>query len=294
MQRIVSYPFDDAMARRWCSADSSIGQENTMIETTVFAPSTIPHHKPVGRDVTTDPYRDAERRSSRQLSHDTGVNTDPTAWLRCMLDEIDHGMLLVGADAQIVYCNHAARLALDGQLALQMLGSSLRARQPQDVAPLYEALAGAQRGLRKLLTLGAGAQRLSVSLMPMPGLPVPGRAGSGALTLLVLSKQHFCQSLSVQAFARGANLTPAETRVLEMLCDGALPSEIAKHVGVAVCTVRSQIGSIRTKTGTGSIGDLVRQVSLLPPMLSALRMGAGTGMGMRMGVGVGVAKAHHA
>jgi DNA-binding NarL/FixJ family response regulator len=80
--------------------------------------------------------------------------------------------------------------------------------------------------------------------------------------------------------------------VLEMLCDGALPSEIAKHVGVAVCTVRSQIGSIRTKTGTGSIGDLVRQVSLLPPMLSALRMGAGTGTRMRMGVGV--AKAHHA
>jgi DNA-binding CsgD family transcriptional regulator len=61
-----------------------------------------------------------------------------------------------------------------------------------------------------------------------------------------------------------------------------LPSQIAKHVGVAVCTVRSQIGSIRTKTGTGSIGDLVRQVSLLPPMLSALRMG------------MGVANAHHA
>jgi DNA-binding CsgD family transcriptional regulator len=271
-----------------------------MIESTVFAPITIPHHKPVGRDTTSSHHHDAEQRSGRQLSHDISASTDPAAWLRCMLDEIDHGMLLVGADAQIVYCNHAARLALDGQLALQMLGSSLRARQPQDVAPLYEALAGAQRGLRKLLTLGAGAQRLSVSLMPMPGLTVPGRASSSALTLLVLSKQHFCQSLSVQAFARGANLTPAETRVLEMLCDGALPSEIAKHAGVAVCTVRSQIGSIRTKTGTGSIGDLVRQVSLLPPMLSALRMGvgmgAGTGMGtgMRKGVGAGVAKAHHA
>jgi DNA-binding CsgD family transcriptional regulator len=124
----------------------------------------------------------------------------------------------------------------------------------------------------------------------MPGLVVPGRAASGALTLLVLSKQHFCQSLSVQAFARGASLTPAETRVLEMLCDGAMPNEIAKQAGVAVCTVRSQIGSIRTKTGTASIGELVRQVSLLPPMLSALR----GGMGMSTGVGTGVANAHHA
>jgi DNA-binding CsgD family transcriptional regulator len=237
-----------------------------MIDATVFASSTV---SPASRDIPAAPYRGAERRSARQVDR----SADPAAWLRCMLDEIDHGMLLVSADAQIVYCNHAARLALDGQLALQMLGSTLRARQPQDVAPLYEALAGAQRGLRKLLTLGDGEQRLSVSLVPMPGLLVPGRAATGALTLLVLSKQHFCQSLSVQAFARGANLTPAETRVLEMLCDGAMPSDIAQQVGVAVCTVRSQIGSIRTKTGTGSIGELVRQVSLLPPMLSALRMG---------------------
>ncbi len=240
-----------------------------MIDAPVFAADVVNPTRPASRDVTRAPYRGAERRSARQLDR----SSDQATWLRCMLDEIDHGMLMVSADAQIVYCNHAARGALDGQLALQILGSSLRARQPQDVAPLYEALAGAQRGLRKLLTLGSGAQRLSVSLVPMPELSMPGRAGSSGLTLLVLSKQSFCQSLSVQAFARGSNLTPAETRVLEMLCEGALPNEIASHAGVAVCTVRSQIGSIRTKTGTGSIGELVRQVSLLPPMLSALRMG---------------------
>jgi DNA-binding CsgD family transcriptional regulator len=231
-----------------------------MSEATVFAPSTFTKMRPTSKDMV--------------------GSGDPAAWLRCMLDEIDHGMLLLGANAQVIYCNHAARLALDGQLALQLLGSTLRARQPQDVAPLYDALSGAQRGRRKLLTLGDGAQRLSVSLVPMPGFELPGHTATGSLTLLVLSKQHFCQTLSVQAFARGANLTPAETRVLEMLCDGALPNQIAKQAGVAVCTVRSQIGSIRTKTGTASIGELVRQVSLLPPMLSALRMGMGMGMGM--------------
>ena len=88
-----------------------------------------------------------------------------------MLDEIDYGMLLVSADAQVVYLNHTARLELDAQHPLQMLGSSLRAHRPQDVAPLYDALASAQRGLRKLVTLGADAHRVSVSVVPLPSAP---------------------------------------------------------------------------------------------------------------------------
>ena len=62
---------------------------------------------------------------------------------------------LVSADAQVLFLNHAARMELDGQHPLRLLGHSLGARRPQDVAPLYDALACAQRGLRKLVTLGA-------------------------------------------------------------------------------------------------------------------------------------------
>ena len=86
-----------------------------------------------------------------------------------MLDEIDYGMVLVSADAQVAYLNHAARLELDGEHPLQMLGSALRAQRPQDVAPLHDALASAQRGLRRLVMLGAGTQRVSISVVPLPG-----------------------------------------------------------------------------------------------------------------------------
>jgi hypothetical protein len=34
--------------------------------------------------------------------------------------------------------------------------------------------------------------------------------------------------------------------------------------------VRSQIGSIRTKTGANGIRELVRQVAVLPPLVNAL------------------------
>jgi DNA-binding CsgD family transcriptional regulator len=68
-------------------------------------------------------------------------------------------------------------------------------------------------------------------------------------------------------------LTPAETRVLELLCAGVRPTEIAGRAGVAVSTVRTQIGSIRAKTGAASIRELVRQVAVLPPLVGALRNG---------------------
>ena len=197
-------------------------------------------------------------------------------WLTRMLDEIDYGMLLVNAEAQVLYVNHAARHEMDEEHPLQLLGHALRAHRPQDVAPLYDALAAAQRGLRRLLTLGAGEHRVSVSVVPLPradGEPASD-AAVGKTTLLVLGKRQMCAQLSVQGFARCMTLTPTETRVLELLCNGVRPTEIATRQGVAVSTVRTQIGSIRAKTGAGSIRELVRQVALLPPLVGALRAGA--------------------
>ena len=196
-----------------------------------------------------------------------------------MLDEIDYGMLLVSADAQVLYLNHAARQELDGEHPLQLLGQTLRAQRPQDVAPLYDALAAAQRGLRKLVTLGGGRHRVSVSVVPLP--PQPGAPGADRCaddtppaTLLVLGKRQVCEQLSVHGFARSMNLTPAETRVLELLCSGVRPTAVALQQGVAVSTVRTQIGSIRAKTGATSISELVRQVAVLPPLVGALRASA--------------------
>jgi len=224
-----------------------------MYQTISPVPAAVPHMVRA-----TGPYYGPERRT---MIREAG------AWLTRMLDEIDYGMLLVSADAQVSYLNHAAQVELDGDHPLQMLGRTLRAHRPQDVAPLYDALAAAQRGLRKLITLGEGVHRVSVSVVPLPET-----AGDhGAVTLLVLGKRQVCEQLSVQGFARSVSLTPAETRVLEMLCSGVRPTDIATRVGVRVSTVRTQIGSIRSKTGANSIRDLVRQVAVLPPLVGALR-----------------------
>jgi DNA-binding CsgD family transcriptional regulator len=92
-----------------------------------------------------------------------------------------------------------------------------------------------------------------------------------AAVLLVFGKRQMCESLSVQYFAQNHGLTLAEAQVLRALCGGDAPGEVAARQGVAMSTVRSQLGSIRAKTGAGSLRDLVHQVAVLPPVLSALR-----------------------
>ncbi len=198
-------------------------------------------------------YRGPERRAS----------APPIArWLSLMLDEIDYGMLLVSEGAELLHVNHAARAELDAGHPLQLLGRQLRARLPQDVARLHEALACAsQRSLRRLISLGEGGHRVNIAVIPL----------AGQATLVVLGKRHLSERISVQCFARLHGLTPAETRVLESLCEGLTPREIAELNDVGLATVRTQIGSIRSKTGAENIRALTRQVAVLPPMVSTLR-----------------------
>jgi DNA-binding CsgD family transcriptional regulator len=183
-------------------------------------------------------------------------------WLRAALDEVDYGMLVLTDINHVVHANHAARVDLDAGHPLQLIDRELSARDVRDAAALQAALHdAAQRGLRKLLTLGKAARRVSVSVVPI---------GEGR-SLVMLSKRQVCESLSVQGFARSHGLTPAETRVLVALCQGIPPGAAAAEIGVGIATVRTQIGSIRQKTGAQSIRALVRQVAVLPPLMGVLR-----------------------
>ena len=200
------------------------------------------------------PYKGPERRASTSLS---------TRLLALMLDEIDYGMLLTEG-TQVLHANHAAQAELDAGHPLKVSAGVLRADDAQDLVRLQEALVNARRGLRKLVTLGSGARRVNLAVVPL------GLGGPGA-TLVMMGKRQVCERLSVQWFARCHGLTPAETRVLEGLCEGMEPREVATLHQVGLATVRTQIGNIRAKTGAGSIRSLVRQVAVLPPMVSSLR-----------------------
>jgi DNA-binding CsgD family transcriptional regulator len=197
-------------------------------------------------------------------------------WLADVLDEIDYGLVLLDADGHVVHLNQAARVELDSTHPLQLQGREIRARRTQDDPALADAIDAARRGLRRMLALGDPKHVANVAVVPLAG---PCGAGTGTATLLILSKREVCEALSVEGFARCHRLTGAETRVLIELCRGAPPGEIASGLGVAVSTVRTQIGNLRLKTGAASIRALVRQVAVLPPLVSVLRHAAGAFQG---------------
>jgi DNA-binding CsgD family transcriptional regulator len=212
------------------------------------------HPAPAAHDL---PYRGPERR---------GATLTLWRWLSAALDEIDYGIVLVGAGGAAHHVNEAALAELDAQHPLVLLHGELRARRSCDAQQLHAALHDAQdRGLRRLLTLGEGAQQVSVSVVPL-GMP-------GA-TLVILGKRQMGADLAVHGFARLHRLTAGEARVLAALCAGSRPSEIAAVHSVALSTVRSQISSIRLKTGAASIRALLAQVAVLPPLMGRLRSGA--------------------
>ena len=184
-------------------------------------------------------------------------------------DEIDYGIVLINEQSRIAYANHAARIDLDADHPLRLLHSQLHARAARDAVALRDALREArQRDLRKLLSVGEAENRISVAVVPLGEACADGGASS---TLVMFGRRNLCEQLSVQGFARGNCLTAAETRVLVALCEGQAPNEAAANLGVAISTVRTQIYNIRMKTGAQSIGELLRRVAVLPPLVNSLR-----------------------
>jgi DNA-binding CsgD family transcriptional regulator len=220
-----------------------------------------PHLQALG---STLGYRGPERRGGASLL---------MRMLTLVLDEIDYGVLLLGEGGRVLHANHSARTSLNAQHPLYLYSHELRARLLKDAAPLHQALQAAlHRGLRRLLTVGEGAERAGIAIVPLE-MPPAGEQAEPAqsATLVVLGRREVCGGLSVQGFAREHHLSTCEEQVLAALCEGQRPNEIAQRHGVKIATVRTQIANIRAKTGADSIRDLVQMVALLPPMISALR-----------------------
>ncbi|NRF65966.1 helix-turn-helix domain-containing protein [Aquincola sp. S2] len=190
-------------------------------------------------------------------------------WLAPVLDQIDYGLVVLGASMRVLHINASAHGELrHGSHALQLLGNCLAARAPADAAALAQAVeAAVTRQIRRLLAVGSARQRMTVAVVPV-------RLARRDAALLVLERRAVCSQLSIQCFGRAHDLTLTESRVLALVCEGRSPQQIAQIQGVALSTVRTQLSSVRAKTGVASLRDLVRCIAALPPLVSVLPVGA--------------------
>ena len=232
---------------------------------------------------------------NNELQRDNMAHTQPPppelGLLLAVLNMVDYGMAVVQADTgQLVYANRLAQSALHpaSTLAtgLTVANGRVCARQSGHDQELAHALARSKARLRGLLSLVGGASETTVAVVPLD-IPMdmrwdaqPSNSTTVAATapntstnvpqphyaMLVFAKQHLCDTTSITLFANEKGLTGAEGQVLARVCEGLRPQQIALRQGVQISTVRTQLRSIRHKTASDSVRELIDMVSVLPPL----------------------------
>lgn len=182
------------------------------------------------------------------------------ALLSAALDQLDCGIALLTPELALMHVNRAGRLQL---LEPDPAGARPRLRLNGDA--LRRSAALARSGRRQLLQGVCGSDAAPVALVPLADA-----GGAVIALLLVAGRPSVCGPAVLGLFGHAHALTLAETQVLQGLIDGQAPSAIARRSGVAECTTRTHVANLRAKTGTQSIGDLLRRLARLPPLASVL------------------------
>ncbi|MBA2674357.1 helix-turn-helix transcriptional regulator [Ramlibacter sp.] len=183
--------------------------------------------------------------------------------LVALLDELAHGMAVVGFDGRMLHANQVALREIGAGRIITLRDRTLQAIEASDGKALHFAMASAKLGKRSLITLGKAA---AGGALEMTVLPLKPDAGSA----LVFARACLCDPLMLSSFSRKHALTGAEEQVLGLLCQGCSAPAIAAQLKVAVSTVRSHVRSVCAKTNSSGVRALVNRVAVLPPLAPAV------------------------
>ena len=189
------------------------------------------------------------------------------AMLARVLDGLDYGVLLVAPGGRLRFANRRALRACAGSGCITLADGRVQARGIGGQRTLMNAVGIALQGRRSMITLRSDGAVLPIAVVPADN---PADPACEPTALLLLARQQACEPLSVEFFAKEHHITGAEAAVLRCLCNGMAPGGIAAHLGVALSTVRTHISKLRHKTSSRTACDLVRMVTLLPPIVTAL------------------------
>jgi DNA-binding CsgD family transcriptional regulator len=172
------------------------------------------------------------------------------------LQGLAQGVAVLDPLGRVEYANPAARVTL--------LRAGWRFVKDHLIAPgdhARRALASAldrvlRHGCMQLVSLGEDAA-------PVAALS-PVEIGSSRRALLAIGRETVCGAIELQLFAAKHDLTLAESRVLSQLARGLRPHEIARLHGVHLATVRTQVATLRAKTRSNSVVELLDRVARLP------------------------------
>jgi DNA-binding CsgD family transcriptional regulator/PAS domain-containing protein len=186
-----------------------------------------------------------------------------------VLDGLSAGLFLLDAAGRIAHANTAANAMLDAADFLRSTGGRLVAGDPQADQTLRDALAATGnsdaeigvRGIALPLIAHDGTRHVAHVLPLTSGARRTAGITYTATAALFVRKATLVPPPTPDVIGKTYNLTPAELRVLLAIVEiGGVP-DVADALGVADTTVKTHLGRLFEKTGTGRQADLVKLVA---------------------------------
>jgi len=194
------------------------------------------------------------------------------------LEKLSVGMIVVDAQATVLFANQTAERLLRAGLGLTCRQGCLGTTDPSKEGEMRHLIQ--QAGLA---ALGKPSEAGGVLALPrIEGRPLsllvcplrPHAVSFGPsvpAALVIFGDPDASPSTSTQALIDLYGLTPAEARLMAALVDGERLEHYADRQQISINTARTQSKQVFAKTGHGRQADLIREVLANPALRAAKR-----------------------
>jgi DNA-binding CsgD family transcriptional regulator/PAS domain-containing protein len=186
------------------------------------------------------------------------------------IDELQQGVLLVDAEARIIFANRAARALLDARDGLELEAGTLSASDANGAQALCGLIAScvadanAATGSGGEVALRRGSGRLPLDILVTPVQPDTAMATillrhqQRAVAIVLVSDPETKMQARVKSLRERFGFTPAEAAFALEIIKGDGRQATADRLGITVGTARSHLSKIFDKTGVRHQAELVR------------------------------------
>jgi DNA-binding CsgD family transcriptional regulator len=174
------------------------------------------------------------------------------------LYRLDCGVMLVDAEAQLIFANNAAEATFAERGGLRLERGRLAAPQGSDTAALRRLIAGAAQGTGGSFVV-ARETRPSLLVVATPFKEARnGHPCQGPKAILFIKDLKRPETRSLAAFSEYFGLTAAQASLARELMKGDGVTAAATRLGISRATARTHLMHIFQKTATGRQAELVR------------------------------------
>jgi DNA-binding CsgD family transcriptional regulator len=210
-------------------------------------------------------------RIALEISRTLGVAQQQLAGAQAMADASSTATFLLTRRGRIEHCNSSVQALLREDDGLTLLNGQVAAsdgRSRPALAALFQNAAMpfnplAEANLNRALSLPRPSGKASLQLLACPMPPVH-RKHAGADLMLLVTDPDKSVNFPDDMLRALYNLSPAETEIANGLLMGYSTEEMASLRRVSPGTVRQQIKSMMSKTGTSRQIEMVRLFMALP------------------------------